>query len=154
MPKINLDAVEEDVGARYPSPFDEPCRQRRWKRLGDAGGLTKVGVSLCTLPPGAWASQRHWHTAEDEFVYIVSGECVLIDDDGETPLKAGDSCAHPANDGNGHHLVNRSEEDTVFLVCSNRDRDNDDCHYPDADFVAMANGTPRRKLMRKDGSAY
>jgi len=95
--------------------------------------ITQFGVHHITLPPGIWASQRHHHSAEDEFVYILSGHPTLIDDDGETTLSPGDSCAHPAGDGNGHHLINKTEEDVTFLVVGTRTPETDHCRYPDAD---------------------
>ena len=99
------------VGTLYPPPFDEPCRARERTRLGDPAGLTQFGVNLLRLPPGAWSSQRHWHTGEDEFVYVLSGEVVLVTDAGEEVLRAGDAAGFPANDGNGHCLQNRSAQD-------------------------------------------
>ncbi len=108
MPKIDLAAVPERKGAGYPKPFDAPCASRTRRRLGDAGGLQDFGVNLMTLPPGGWSSQRHWHSDEDEFVYVLEGELTLVEDDGETPLKAGECAAFPKGTGNGHHLQNRS----------------------------------------------
>jgi uncharacterized cupin superfamily protein len=104
MPKIDLAAVPERKGAGYPKPFDAPCASRTRRRLGDAGGLQDFGVNLMTLPPGGWSSQRHWHSDEDEFVYVLEGELTLVEDDGETPLKAGECAAFPKGSGNGHHL--------------------------------------------------
>ena len=108
------------VGTLYPPPFDEPCRARERTRLGDAAGLTQFGVNLLRLPPGAWSSQRHWHTGEDEFIYIVSGEVVLVTDAGEEVLRAGDCAGFKANDGDGHHLQNRSGQDAVVLEIGSR----------------------------------
>ena len=68
------------TGTLYPAPFDEPCRARQRRKLGDAAGLTQFGVNLLTLPPGAWSSQRHWHSHEDEFVYVLKGELMLVTD--------------------------------------------------------------------------
>ena len=86
MPKINPENTDVTIGTTYPQPLDEPCKTRMSRRLSNAGGLTQFGVNHVTLPPGCWASQRHHHSAEDEFVYILSGKPTLIDDDGETPL--------------------------------------------------------------------
>lgn len=108
MPRIDIESVRGRTGSSYPAPFDEPCATRVRRPLGDAGGLTDFGVNLLELPPGAWSSQRHWHSAEDEFVWVLEGEVILIDDSGETVLRAGDCAAFPKNDGNGHHLLNRS----------------------------------------------
>ncbi len=108
MPKIDLPNAPSGAGSSYPAPFDEPCRGRSWHRLGVAAGLTHLGVNLVRLTPGAWSSQRHWHTHEDEFVYVLSGELVLVTDDGEEVLVAGDSAGFPAGVRNGHCLQNRS----------------------------------------------
>lgn len=127
--------------------------------LGNAGGLDQFGVNLVTLPAvkegdKSWASQRHWHSGEDEFVYILSGNCTLIDDTGETPLSAGDACTHKANDGNGHHLVNNSGADVTFLVVGTRQPGNDYCRYPDIDLDLPSTGKPKRKFSHKDGTVY
>lgn len=132
MPKINIDAAPTLKGSSYPSPYDEPCKDRIGVRLGVAAGLTQFGVNLVTLPPGAWSSQRHWHAREDEFVYVLSGELVLIEDDGEVTLKAGDSAAWQAGVRNGHHLVNRGTQSATLLVVGTRD-DADWGEYPDID---------------------
>ena len=88
MPKVEVAAVLARKGSGYPPPFDAPCADRTRRRLGDAGGLRDFGVNLMTLPPGGWSSQRHWHSDEDEFVYVLEGELTLIEDHGETPLYA------------------------------------------------------------------
>ena len=100
--KIEIDQAPGVRGTDYPSPFDEPCRERFRRQLGDAAGLTQFGVNLLALPPGAWSSQRHWHTIEDEFVYVLDGEVVLVTDAGEEILKAGDSAGFPAGVPDGH----------------------------------------------------
>src|SRR5690349_16814143 len=107
MPKIDIAKLEEQRGSGYPAPFDEPVRARTWRRLGDAAGLTQFGVSLVRLPPGAWSSQRHWHTREDELVYVVDGELVLVTDAGEETMRAGDCAGFKAGSRDGHHLQNR-----------------------------------------------
>src|SRR6201990_3303179 len=104
MPKIDLNAAPKFQGTGYPAPFDAPCAERIRQRLGNAGGLKDFGVNLMRLPPGGWSSQRHWHTHEDEFVFILEGEVVLEEDGGETVLHAGDCAAFPKNSGDGHHL--------------------------------------------------
>src|SRR5262245_46994643 len=115
MPKVEIAAVLTRQGSGYPPPFDAPCAARTRRRLGDAGGLRDFGVNLMTLPPGGWSSQRHWHCHEDEFVYVLSGELTLVEDGGETPLRAGDCAAFPKGTGNGHHLVNRSATLATWL---------------------------------------
>ena len=88
--RIDVAAVEAVTGTGYPAPFDQPCRMRSRQKLGNAAGLTQFGANLLRLPPGVWSSQRHWHTGEDEFVYVLSGEVVLVSDGGEEVLRAGD----------------------------------------------------------------
>ena len=90
--RIDITALKPVIGTTYPPPFDEPCLARERRRFGDAAGLTQYGVNLLRLPPGAWSSQRHWHAKEDEFVYVLSGEVVLVSDAGDEVLRAGD-CA-------------------------------------------------------------
>jgi len=154
MPKIDLSTAPVLVGSRYPAPFDEPCRGRRALRLSEASGLTHIGANLVTIDPGAWASQRHWHTHEDEFVMMVSGELVLVEDDGETVLRAGDCAAHPAGAQNGHHLQNRSAQPATFLVVSNRDNA-DAGDYPDIDMRFTAGRyTGGGGYAHKDGAPY
>ena len=137
MPKIDVARVAPIVGSRYPKPFDEPCRARERRRLGDAAGLTQYGVNLLRLEPGAWSSQRHWHTHEDEFVYVLSGEVWLVSDAGEELLRAGDCAGFKAGVRDGHHLQNRSATDAVLLEVGARD-DRDAGEYPDIDMVFKA----------------
>jgi uncharacterized cupin superfamily protein len=92
MPKIDLDTAPKGEGTRYPAPYNAPCKERKWIRLGDAAGLTQFGVNLVTLEPGVWSSQRHWHEKEDEFVWVLEGELTLVTDEGETIMHPGD-CA-------------------------------------------------------------
>ncbi len=120
MPKINLDKVLVLTGTGYPHPFNRAVEGRSRMRIGDAGGLTQYGVNLCTLKPGAASAHRHWHQNEDEFVILLAGEAVLIEDTGETLLKAGDAAAFPAGVANGHHQVNRSGAEAVFLEVGSR----------------------------------
>jgi uncharacterized cupin superfamily protein len=120
MPKIDVAAVPKRKGSGYPPPFDAPLVDRGRQRLGDAGGLADFGVNLMHLPPGNWSSQRHWHSHEDELVYVLDGELTLIEDDGETLLRAGDCAAFPKGTGNGHHLINRSDRVAVYLEVGSR----------------------------------
>ncbi len=120
MPKIDSRSVPARTGSGYPAPFDEPCAARTRRRLGDAGGLRDFGVNLMTLPPGGWSSQRHWHSHEDEFVYLLEGELVLVEDAGESVLRAGDCATFPKGTGNGHHLRNKSSAMAVYLEVGSR----------------------------------
>ena len=154
MPKIDRDAAPQLVGSSYPAPFDEPCKGRRAWRLGEAAGLTQFGVNLVTLEPGAWSSQRHWHALEDEFLQVVSGELVLIEDEGETVLRAGDSAGFKAGERNGHHLVNRSDSAASFLVVGSRNLD-DHGEYSDIDMRFARRYTGQTSAYsHKDGRPY
>ena len=113
--KIDLGAAPTRVGSIYPAPFDVPCRERSRTRLGDAAGLTQFGVNILRLQPGSWSSQRHWHSHEDEFLYVLEGEVVLVTNAGEERLVAGDCAGFRAGDPDGHHLQNRSDRE---LSCS------------------------------------
>ena len=120
MPKIDVAAVPERKGVGYPAPFAALSAERVRRRLGDAGGLADFGINLMRLPPGNWSSQRHWHSHEDEFVYVLEGELTLIEDGGETVLRAGDCAAFPKNSGDGHHMINRSDATAVYLEVGSR----------------------------------
>ncbi len=150
--KINIAALTPVIGSLYPPPFHEPCMSRARKRLGDAAGLTQFGVNLLALPPGAWSSQRHWHTREDEFVYVLSGEVTLVTDAGEELLHAGDCAGFKGGDPNGHSLRNLSKSDAIVLEIGSR-IDSDGAFYPDIDLVAPENETPATYTHR-DGTPY
>ncbi len=150
MPKIDLSAVPVRVGAAYPEPFKDACAGRTRKRLGDAGRLTSFGVNLMTLPPGRWSSQRHWHSHEDELVFVLEGELTLVTDAGEETLGPGEAAAFRAGDPDGHHLVNRSDRDAVVLEIGTRDPD-DRCVYPDIDMLALPGERP---YFHRDGTPY
>jgi uncharacterized cupin superfamily protein len=153
MPKrIDVAAIAPIIGTLYPSPFDQPCRARGRRKLGDAAGLTQFGVNLLHLPPGAWSSQRHWHIAADEFVYVVSGEVTLVTDGGDELLRAGDAAGFKANDGNGHCLQNRSDSDAYVLEIGSRIAD-DSAYYSDIDMMAPAGGKPA-VYTHRDGTPY
>jgi len=151
MPKLNISEVDVQEGSSYPSPFDEPCIERKSERLSDAGGLTQFGVHRLVLGPGAWSSQRHWHTHEDELIYILDGRPTLVDDSGETQLEPGDVTTHAAGDDNGHHMINHTKEDVVFLIVGTRNPQEDTGNYPDVDLHIPANGTPNRIFTNKRG---
>ncbi len=146
--RIDPNKVTGMTGTKYPKPHDAPCLRRERKRLGDVAKLTQFGVNLLRLPPGVWSSQRHWHTVEDEFVFVVEGEVVLVTDDGEEILRAGDCAGFKANDPNGHHLQNRSQRDAVVLEVGSRDP-RDGAFYSDIDMRA----NPDASYTRRDGSA-
>jgi len=123
MPKIDIAAIPKRIGTGYPAPFNDACAGRTRQRLGDAGGLQDFGVNLMTLPPGQWSSQRHWHSHEDEFVLVLEGELVLVEDDAETLLRAGDCAAFAKGSGNGHHLKNAGNSVAVYLEVGSRHPD-------------------------------
>lgn len=150
MKKIDIASREVILGSGYPAPYDEPCRQRKRLRLGDAAGLTQFGVNLLRLPPGVWSSQRHWHTAEDEFVYVLE-EVVLVTDAGEEVLRAGDCAGFKAGEPTGHHLQNRSGADAVLLEVGGRDRDHDGVDYPDIDLTIRPGALA---FLHRDGTPY
>jgi uncharacterized cupin superfamily protein len=149
MPKVDITSVPERKGSSYPVPHDEPCGERVRQRLGDAAGLSDFGVNLLRLPPGVWSSQRHWHSGEDEFVFVVSGEVVLVSDAGETVLKAGDCAAFPKGSPDGHNLENRSSTTALVLEVGSRSVE-DVCIYSDIDLKL----DKRHGFTRKDGSPY
>jgi uncharacterized cupin superfamily protein len=154
MPKrIDPDNLSERAGTFYPPPYDKPCRARYRRALGDAAGLTQFGVNLLRLPPGVWSSQRHWHTSEDEFVYVLQGEVVMVTDVGEEILRPGDCAGFKAGDQNGHHLQNRSQSDVLLLEVGARLDATDGAFYPDIDLVFAPGGAPAL-YTRKDGTPY
>ena len=135
-PALDPATVAERTGSAYPEPLRAPCVARGKKALGSELGLTRFGVNLTRLEPGAWSAQRHWHTRQDEFVYVVEGELVLVTDAGEQTLHAGMAAGFPAGKADGHHLINRSAAPAVYLEVGDRTA-GDEVHYPDVDlFVA------------------
>jgi uncharacterized cupin superfamily protein len=151
MPKIDIDALPVRTGSSYPAPFAEQCGGRSRRALGSAAGLDQFGVNLQRLAPGAWTSQRHWHTTEDEFVWVLEGEVVLVTDGGEEILRAGDCAGFKAGAPNGHHLQNRSGSEAVLLEIGTRDMERDACDYPDIDMIAR----PGEDFYRhRDGTPY
>lgn len=151
MPKIDIDSAPTGHGTGYPDEFAAPCKSRRRWRLGDAVGLDQFGVNLLRLPAGAWSSQRHWHTAEDEFVWVVEGEVVLIEEEGETVLRAGDCAGFKAGVANGHKIENRSGREAVLLEVGSRRPTEDACDYPDIDMI-LPKGADR--YFHRDGTPY
>lgn len=150
MPKIEISKVSERKGTGYPAPFDKPSLERIRKRIGEAAGLEDFGVNLMQLPPGSWSSQRHWHTHEDEFVFVLDGVLVLAEDQGETILKAGDCAAFPKNSGNGHHLINRSATTAHYLEVGSRSPE-DVIFYSDIDMFSPSSDG---RFLHKDGTPY
>lgn len=147
MPKLDLDAIEATNATTYPMPFAAEMSRRRFRRLGPAAGLSDFGVSHVVLEPGGISSQRHWHDSIDEFVVVMSGEALLVEEDGETLLRAGDCAAFPKGVANGHHLVNRGNADCVFLAVG---RSEGNCHYPDVDLRWNEAG----HYSHRDGTPY
>ncbi len=151
-PALDPASVPVAAGSDYPAPFGAEAAGRERRALGDALGLANFGVNLTRLPPGVVSSQRHWHSRQDEFVYIVAGEVVLVTDAGEQVLRAGMAVGFPANSGDGHHLINRSDRDAIYLEVGDRSA-NDECDYPDIDMlVRWIDGA--EKYVHKDGTPY
>lgn len=149
---VHVDSLQVTKGSGYPAPFDEPCKERARRVLGDLFGLTDFGVNIVELAPGAWSSQRHWHSHEDEFVYILSGTPTLITDEGEQELSAGMCAGFKAGVANGHQLVNKSQSPATYIEMGSR-KVEDDGHYPDIDLEILK----RAKggiFTRKNGTPY
>ena len=149
MPKLDLDSIEQINRTGYPQPYAAEMDKRWYRRIAPAGGLTDFGASHVVLKPGGISSQRHWHEGEDEMVVILSGEAILVENEGEVVMRAGDIAAFPKRIPNGHHLVNRSSADCVFVAIGKVAAT--DCHYPDID-LHLHGETSR--FTRKDGTPY
>ena len=152
MPKIDIAKVPVDSRTGYPEPFNSVIEGRSRKRLGIAAGLDQFGVNLTTLKPGAASALRHWHEREDELVYVLEGEVVLIEDEAETVLKPGEAAGFKANVRNGHHLVNKSNRDAVYLEIGTRSK-HERAEYPDVDLLVIRDENGGRYL-HKDGKPY
>ena len=150
MSRLDLSSIPVQTGTGYPDPFAEAVNGRSKQALGDAGGLTQFGVNLVELKPGAASSQRHWHSHEDEFVMVVSGELTLVTDEGETLMRAGDCAAFPAGRANGHHLINRGWGNALFLCVGSRFQE-DRALYPDIDLV---HESKTDSYFHRDGTPY
>ena len=148
--RLDLSSIPVQTGTGYPDPFAEAVNGRSKQALGDAGGLTQFGVNLVELKPGAASSQRHWHSHEDEFVMVVSGELTLVTDEGETLMRAGDCAAFPAGRPNGHHLINRGWGNALFLCVGSRFQE-DRALYPDIDLV---HESKTGSYFHRDGTPY
>ncbi|MFN3350604.1 cupin domain-containing protein [Pseudorhodoplanes sp.] len=152
MPKIDLSRCPVRTNTIYPAEFARITQGREKQALGNDAGLTQFGVNLTRLKPGAGSSQRHWHETEDEFVYILDGEVTLVEDNGETILRAGDCAGFKAGVPNGHCLINRSQSDVVYLEIGTR-APSDRFHYPDIDMKGEKDEHGVR-LTRKNGAAF
>lgn len=148
MPKLDLSSIPQTNRTTYPDEYADKVQQRWFRRLAPVTGLTDFGASHVVLKPGGWSAQRHWHEKEDELVIMLSGEAVLIDDNGRTPMRAGDIAAFPKGDGNGHCLVNESEQDCSFVAIGGGAEG--DCHYPDIDLHLFRG----KGFRRKDGTEF
>ncbi len=150
--KIDQTSAPVRLGTGYPPPYDQACRGRERIRLGLAAGLTQFGVNRLRLPPGQWSSQRHWQDGEDEFVYVLAGEVVLVTESGEEVLRQGDCAGFKAGDPDGHHLQNRSTNDAIVLEIGTRlQHTTDGATYPDID-LHIAPGA--EGYTHKDGTPY
>jgi uncharacterized cupin superfamily protein len=152
MPKIDIAKIPARTKTVYPAEFRDVVKGREKQALGKAAGLTQFGVNLTRLKPGAASALRHWHEAEDELIYMLEGELVLIENEGETVLRPGDAAGFKAGVANGHQLVNRSARDAIYLevgTCAARDH----VEYPDVDLVYDKDGTNLR-LTHKNGQPY
>ena len=150
MPKVDIGSIPARQGSGYPAPFDVPCANRTRRRLSEAGQLADFGVNLMTLPPGGWSSQRHWHSHEDEFVYVLEGELTLVEDGGESVLRAGECAAFPKGTGNGHHLRNESSAIAVYLEVGSRHPDD----LTTCSDVDLKSSNADGRFVRKDGNPY
>ncbi|MFN3946193.1 MAG: cupin domain-containing protein [Allosphingosinicella sp.] len=149
MPKLDLDAIEQTNRTGYPPPYAEAMAKRHFRRLAPAAGIEDFGVSHVVLEPGGISSQRHWHDGEDEFVVMLDGEAVLVEEGGETAMRPGDCAAFPKGVPNGHHLVNRTDRPCTFIAVGRPAAS--DCHYPDVDLHLDANSGA---FVRKDSSGF
>src|SRR6204780_3661294 len=152
MPKIDIAKVPTETRIGYPPPYDRVTIGRERKRLGNAVGLNQFGVNLTTLKPGAASALRHWHEKEDELVYMLEGEVVLIEDGGETVLKPGDAAGFKANTPNGHHLINKTNRDAVYLEIGTRSKFQP-AEYPAGQLIALRDDKGMR-YTHKNGDPY
>ena len=146
--------VEGSRTSNYPDMFKARVGGRAKRKLGDQFGLDQFGVNLTELAPGAMSALRHWHTQEDEFVYILEGDVTLITDAGEEVLRPGDCMGFKAGIRDGHHLVNRSSQPVRYIEVGSRRPESDAAFYPDDDIEVRPDGTVKRRFFRKDGTPY
>lgn len=151
-PAIDPATIKARIGSGYPKRFQADCAKREKRVLGDPAGITRYGVNLVRLPPGTASALRHWHTKEEEFVYILEGEVELVTDAGSQTLKAGMAAGFPADKPDGHHLVNKSSRDALYLEMGDRHED-DECVYPDQDLrLIPVDGD--QVFVHRDGKRY
>ena len=150
---VNAIDIEATVGTTYPDVFAKEVATRRKRALGDAFGLSHYGVNLVELSPGNWSAQRHWHTHEDEFVFVLSGTLILVTDEGRQTLTAGMVAGFPAGESNGHHLVNESDAVASYLEIGDRAAA-DEVFYPDIDLQLTSDGKDGRAFAHRDGRPY
>jgi len=151
-PALDPNEVPEVRSTMYPEPFRSRVANRVKRRLGDACGLTRFGINLVTLGPGAQSALRHWHTLEDEFVYVLSGQVVLVTNAGEQTLSAGACAGYPAGSRDAHHFVNRSDKPATYLEIGSR-IEGDNAFYPDDDIMWCHDGNSEYAA-HKDGRRY
>ena len=149
MPKLDLDAIPQTNATGYPPPFDAPVQGRWYRRLAPPSGLTDFAASHVVLKPGAWSSQRHWHDDEDEMLVMIAGTALLVEDDGRTPVHPGDILVWPKGSTNGHHLINESDTDCVFVALGGGKQYDSGGGYSDIDMLFTPDG-----YTRKDGTPF
>jgi uncharacterized cupin superfamily protein len=158
MPALPTVVIAAEAPARtkpsnYPEPFASRMARREKRPLGDLFGLTNFGVNLTRLESGAVSALRHWHSKQDEFVYIVSGRPTLVTNAGETALTPGMCAGFKAGYEDGHHLENRTNEDVVYLEVGDRTV-GDSVAYPDDDIQAVLGKDGKWQFQHKDGKPY
>jgi uncharacterized cupin superfamily protein len=152
MPKVDIAKVPVKSGTFYPAQFQAECKGRHKQALGDAIGLTQFGVNITRIEPGQTSALRHWHEQEDEFIYMLEGELVLVENDGEVVLKAGDAAGFKARSGVAHRLINRSNRDAVYFEVGTRAK-TERVHYPDVD-LELVRDEKGRRYQRRNGEPY
>ncbi len=152
MPRLDPSLAPVSAASSYPEPYASQMEGRSAQLLGDLAGLTQFGVNIVTLQPGAVASLRHWHLREDEFAMVLDGVLRLVEDDGETEMRAGDCAAWQAGVPNGHRFVNCSQDPARFLVVGTRVEE-DICTYVDVDMKVHISGAGNR-FTYHDGSDW
>ena len=152
MPKVDIAKVPVKSGTFYPAQFQAECKGRHKQAIGDAIGLTQFGVNITRIEPGQTSALRHWHEQEDEFIYMLEGELVLAENDGEVVLKAGDAAGFKAGSGVAHRLINRSNRDAVYFEVGTRAK-TERVHYPDVD-LELVRDEKGRRYQHRNGEPY